>query len=275
MKLKVFTSVSALLLSSFLAQAGVYKIAGYTFDEANSVRKATIVEGPVLNTYSSRSFARFSEDYASRPGERINLYRNFDHGKSIGKLVGSSGRPSVSRHVTLPEEGDSFAEANVHRSTIELTWDKYALPNKPGPDFVVYEVGEFEVFAVAVRKAGSSEFTHFRYQFPNNYERTHEVNSVAFDLTDFGIAEGESIAAIRIRNVFTSKASAGADRVDHESGQGRIVYPGDPNYQNAFPIRFKAGDKEVTAQRLGADIVYVVGLHDIVPLSEEGAQASK
>ncbi|MBA4147096.1 MAG: hypothetical protein H0X66_03200 [Verrucomicrobia bacterium] len=276
MKLKVITSISALLLSSFLANAEVFKIGGYTFDDANVVQKATIVEGPLnLRDFSSGTFARYNEGYIDVPSQKVNLYRNFDHSKSIGRLLGRRSKSGLSRHITLPQAADILPAANIHRSTIELTWLDHGLQNRDGADFVIYEVATWEGFAVSVRKAGSSEFSAPRYQFASQVDKLHGINAVAFELTDFGIPDGATIAAIRIRNLFNGKARAGSDRVDHESGQGKLVYPTDPNYNNAFPIRTKAGGPEFTPELLGADIVYAVALHDIVPIQIEGAQVSK
>lgn len=276
MNIKVVTSVSALLLSAFFSNAEVFKIGGFTFDDANAVKKAVVVEGPLtLRDFGSGAFARYNDSYIDVPGERINQYRNFDHSKSIGRLLGRSSSSGLSRHITLPQVKDTLPAANIHRSSIELTWQDHGLRNEAGTDFVIYEVGSWEGFSVSVRKAGSDQFSAPRYQFANATDKLHQVNAVGFELTDFGIADGETVAAIRIRNLFSAKSRAGSDRVDHESGQGKVVYPTDPNYNSAFPIKTKAGGAEFTPELLGADLVYAVALHDIVPLKVTDAQASK
>ena len=274
MKLKVICSVVSALAVN-LANAGVVTIGGVSFDEANSVQTAAIVEGPVtLGDHSNRNFARFGENFISSTASHENEFAHFDRSKSIGRLLGRGGNGDYARHVSFGGPAETSPMGNVNRSTIELTWGDRGLVNQKGPDFVVFESGNYEVFAVSGRKASSSDFSSFRYQFANDYDKFHGVNVVAFDLSDLGFADGEVCSAIRIRNVFNSMARAGGDRVDNESGQGKVVYPSDPNYKAAFPMRIKAGGRLVNSDELDADIVYVAGLHNLVPLPAPATTAA-
>ncbi len=274
MNIKLITSLSAFLLSSFLAHADLYKIAGVTIDDKNAVRKALVVEGPAaVRDFGNTAFGRYSESYLDFTGDKVNLYKDFDHSKSIGRLMGRGHKLSFSRHVTLPLAADSLPAANIHRTTIELSWGDHGLENKTGADFVIFEAGGYEAFAVSIRKNGSTEFSAPRYQFANTYDRVHQCNAVMFDLSDLGLKEGEVIAALRIRNVFNGKARVGSDRVDNASGEGNIVYPNSSKYSTSHPLRVKADGEEFSPDRLGADIVYVAALHDIVPISTPDVQA--
>ena len=145
----------------------------------------------------------------------------------------------------------------------------WGLPNKPGPDFVIFETGTYEGFSVAVRKAGSKTFTYPRYQFANFFDAIHNVNAVGYDISDFGLADDDVIVAVRIRNIFNSYSRHGADRVDSPRGEGRVLYPGDPGYENSYTLLSEPGGVEFSVSQLDADLLYGVGLHDIVPVQED------
>jgi hypothetical protein len=264
------TIFAAIMAATLVADAGLYRIGGFTFDEQNVVRTAAVVEGPVtVSVRTSRNFARYSEEYIASSKERINEYRDFNRKNSIGWLLGRGGNPDYARHVSLAAPGEVLPMVNLHRTTLELTWAGYGLPNRPGPDFVVYEIATWQGFSASARKEGSKDFSAPVYQFPAAQDKAQDVNAVAFELSDFGFAEGDICSAIRLRNIFSGQARSGADRVDNESGQGKILYPSDPNYKTGFPLRTKAGGPEFNVEQLNADIVYAVGLHDIVPLKVE------
>lgn len=256
-----------------LSHAGVFKIGGYVFNEANAVTTAVIVEGPLtLQKNSSPRFGRYSESFINSLDTKVNEFHAFDRSKSLGRLLGGYSTSDLARHISFPEPGDYSPMPNVHRCTVEITWKDYGLPNNQGDDFVVFEVGSWEGFALAVRKAGSDKFTEYRYQFANSVDATHNVNAVAFDLSKFGLKDGDVISAIRIRNLFNAEAAIGADKVDGASGEGFVIYPGDPKYKDAHPLRSKAGGPEFRVDQLGADIVYLVGLHNVQPLKAPASQ---
>ncbi len=72
---------------------------------------------------------------------------------------------------------------------------------------------------------------------------------------------------------------AGADKVDDASGQGRVLYPGEAGYDTGHtPTARLVGSglkadegvgREFTTDRLDADIVFAVGLHDIEKVEEK------
>jgi hypothetical protein len=274
--IKTAIFLATVTLAVNCVQAGEFKIAGFVFDEANAVTSVAIVEGPLtLMDHSNKRFGKYSENYLSA-GAKVNEFQAFDRSKTIGRLLGRGGSGDLARHLSFPSPGDDIAASpmpNVHRCAIECTWGSNGLGNGPGPDFVVYEAGSWEGFAVAVRKAGSPTFTGYRYQFPAGQDKTHDTTAVAFDLSKFGLAEGETISAIRIRNLFNSKSRGGGDKVDEQSGEGWIIYPGDPRYKDAFMLRNGAGGSEFPIDKLGSDIVYVVGLQKVAPLKTQTVSA--
>lgn len=255
---------------------GFSAMGGYTFNPNNLIKKVFIVEGPAnLKVRTSGLFGRnIGNAHRSGASNKANDL-TIDRSATIGQLLRNSGGTGRKRggamHVMFPDVESSPPTPNVDRAAIELNWDDAALRNKPGNDFIVYEVEHWEGFAVAVQKAGSGQWTHYRYQYTNSYDTAHVVNAIAFDLSRFGLKENEMITAIRIRNLFNSKASAGADRVDDASGQGNVLYPNDPKYRSGFPLLMKAGGKEFPSDLLDADIVYVVSLHDVEPADSKVA----
>jgi hypothetical protein len=260
--------ISAWLAAS-TARADVFTIAGVTFDTDNTVQSAAIVEGSInIQDYSSKIFARIEQAKPVLLGEAANPYVTFDRGRSLGRLLGRSGRRADdrARFFTFPEKGVRGAQPNKDRVTVELTWGKHGLPNRKGADFVVFEVGSFEAFAVAVRKAGSPDFSFYRYQFPSQSDPTHGVNAVVFDLANFGVLEGEVIDAVRIRNIFNSEALAGADKVDGAVGEGRVLYPTDVEYVAGHKLLSTVRGDEFRTDSLDADLIYAAALHKTVPL---------
>lgn len=296
--LKALSIVAGLTLAANVSLADLYTIAGFTFNDANSVTTAVVVEGnPYLNVHTAREFAGRSDIgvFHTRgfQGPRIYFYRE----RTIGRLVESYNNRERSRNeplaVSLPGNADGPPWPNVDRCAIELTWNGQGLRNNPGADFVVYEAGKSECYSVAVKLAGSDVFTPARYHFAKEFDLQHNANSTAFDLSHFGLSEGDMITAVRIRNLFNSKASVGRDKVDNASGQGEVLYPGDPGYSSGYTLtgrtigsdisligvadaKFGAhkkadegGGREFATDSLDADIVFVVGLHDIEKLDAQ------
>jgi hypothetical protein len=261
--MKATTLLAGFILAAQITQASTFTIGGFTFDDADSVRTARIVEGPLsLRDFSNKRFGKYSEEFITGIDSHANSFKDFPRQKSIGKLLGRGASDSA-RHLSFPENTDRMPVPNVHRCTVELTWEDQGVKNLKGDDFVIFESGGWEGFAVSVRKAGSNEFTPYRYQFANSYDGVQMVNAVAFDLEKFGLADGEMITAIRIRNLFNSHARMGPDKVDDASGQGNVVYPGSPNYGQAFLLRSKAEGSEFSVDHLGSDLIFATGLHSI------------
>jgi hypothetical protein len=242
------STLMALILTG-TATAGTVTIGGFSFDPFNAVTAASVIEGSIEGTYSTSAFAAAAS------------YPSFDYSRTIGRLLGGEG--SGARYASLPEKGGSAPTPNVDRATIEVNWGAgVTLSNGAGNDFVIYEIGAYDGFSVSVKRAGASSFTSARYEFADAFDATNNVNAVAFDLSDFGLSAGESISAIRIRNIFNAD-SGGADKVSSSSGQGRVIARSEEGYSTAHTLRSGAGKSAFGSTRLGGDIVYVAGLRDV------------
>ncbi len=233
--------VALLLATPQPATAQVFTVGGYSWDLANSPTRAL----PVLPNNVS-GFGFFDSDF---------LYDqpSFDRTKSIGWIMNGS-----------PTGRARFVElgTSVDRKIILVDWEGKRLPNLSGEDFVVYEVGTLggpEGFMVAVRKKGSTEFSQWRYEFANSFTTGYNVFATAYNLSDFGLQEGESIDAIMIANLID------ADRVDHSSGQGNVILGGGAGYVPLQGPQSATPNQPYPSTRFDADIVYVAALHNLLP----------
>ncbi|MEJ5252880.1 MAG: hypothetical protein HPY54_13055 [Chthonomonadetes bacterium] len=221
--------------------AQTYSVGGYTWDVVNGVRRVLPVDPPGISGFNFYD-SEFLKD------------TDFDRTKTLGWLMSGTSPSGNPRFVEL---GNS-----ITRKIILVDWEGMRLPNAPGEDLVVYEVGSVgapEGFMIAVRKKGSTEFSPWRYEFANTFTAGYLVFATAFNLDDFGLAEGESIDAILIANLIE------ADRVDSPSGQGNVILGGGSGF---VPVQGPLSDtpnQPYQVTRFDADIVYVGVLHDILP----------
>ncbi|MBD2114249.1 MULTISPECIES: hypothetical protein [Cyanophyceae] len=210
-----------------------FTIAGFTFDENDLVTDGSIIDGASRTLFfgSGLQFPELSDN-------------------TVGSLVGGSNSQSIAL-------GSLF-----NRSTIELTWDAGSGPiNQAGDDLVVYENGFARVpedYAVAVRSTATGHFTPFRYEFFDSYDET-AVNgpadgtglfATAFDLSDFGLATGEAIDAIRIVSLLNN------DTVDGADGQGVVTL----NETSHLPFLGNLFDRPLSLGKSDPDITLVAGL---------------
>lgn len=233
--------LAATLLLALMASAQTYSVGGYTWNIADGVKRVLPVDPGEIS-----GFRFFDSEFL--------VDTDFDRTKSLGWLMSGSSPSGKPRFVEL---GDS-----VGRKVILVDWEGMRLPNRPGEDIVVYEVGSAgipEAFMVAVRKKGATTFSPWRYEFANTFTSGYFVFATAFNLDDFGVAEGESIEAIRIANLIA------ADRVDHSSGQGNVILGGGSGF---VPLQGPLSDtpgQPYPVTSFDADIVYVGVLHNILP----------
>ena len=230
-----------LVFATLQARAQSYSVGGYTWDIRDGVKRVVPIDPPQVTDFSFYD-SEFLKD------------TDFDRTKTLGWMMSGSSPNSNPRFVELGNP--------VVRKVILVDWEGMRLPNRPGEDFVVYEVGSPgapEGFMVAVRKKGSSQFSAWRYEFANTFTANYLVFATAFNLDDFGVAENESIDAILIANLID------ADRVDNASGQGNVILGGGSGY---VPLQGPMSDtpnQPYQFTRFDADIVYVGVLHPILP----------
>lgn len=212
------------------ATAATFSLGGYSWDAANSVTTGKIIQG---QEQTSAYAATFSPNEPSVSNT------------TIGRLLDSNTAPNNSYSFTLGKDGQT-------ESIIELGWGKgMSLANKDGDDLVIYESGnsgEPEGFAVAVKKVGTNVFTNYLYHFSSGYWDSYTF-ATALDFSIFGLNNGEKIEAIRIKNLIAS------DRVEGEDGQGFLGGTERPE------IGLNGTDQYYSADKLDADITFVVGLH--------------
>ncbi|GBC96370.1 hypothetical protein HRbin16_02172 [bacterium HR16] len=234
--------VAALLLATPQpAVAQVFTVGGYSWDLANSPTRALPVQPDNVS-----GFNFYDSDF---------LYDqpSFDRTKTIGWIMNGS-----------PTGRARFVElgTSVDRKIILVDWEGKRLPNLSGEDFVVYEVGSLgapEGFMVAVRKKGSTEFSQWRYEFANSFTTGYNVFATAYNLSDFGLQDGEAIDAIMIANLID------ADRVDNSSGQGNVILGGGTGYVPLQGPQSATPNQPYPSTRFDADIVYVAALHNLLP----------
>lgn len=217
---------------------GTYTVAGWTWNPSNAVIDGSIISG-------ESAISTFASGFLESEGEPLAK-------QTVGSLLFNQSNGSLIL-------GNSSS-----RSHIELTWGGQGLLNGLGNDFVVYENGDInepEGYAVAVRIAGSDTFTPFRYEFYDTFEGQLTENpqagvlATAFDLSDFGLANGQFIDAIQIINLQP-------DDLVNGQGQGFLgtsgVSPLDPTTGQPFAVG--------TLGRLDPDITFVAGLRDLQPV---------
>lgn len=230
-----------LLLTALQGRAQTYSVGGYMWDIADGVKRVLPVDPPQIS-----GFSFFDSEFLKDT--------DFDRTKTLGWMMSGTSPSGNPRFVEL---GNA-----VVRKIFLVDWEGMRLPNGPGEDFVVYEVGSPgapEAFMVAVRKKGSTTFSTWRYEFANTYTTNYLVFATAFNLDDFGVGANESIDAILIANLID------ADRVDHSSGQGNVILGGGSGY---VPVQGPLSDspnQPYQSTRFDADIVYIGVLHHILP----------
>jgi hypothetical protein len=169
------------LSTSNSAEAATFTVGDFTWDQANSVSTAEIVQGNM--DWEAGFTTPFGQGFTE-----------FAPSQSVGQLLGHNPNPNVSSSVPFPDSNGNQIVPNHHRATIKLTWGNRLLPNLAGDDFVIYESGNPDApegFSVSVLKSGESEFRTRRYEFADSFDANHLVFGTAFNLDDFGLEAGE------------------------------------------------------------------------------------
>ena len=219
-----------------VASSNLYTVGGFTWNSNNLVTGGSLIYGTTgtdVITFGSGLFQDSGQPLASN---------------TVGNLL--SGLPNDTVNL-----GNNTAPA-----AMVLDWGGQPLTNLAGNDFVIYEngfQGEPEAFAVGVVTAGT--LTGFRYEYYDSFDDASVSNpadgvgvfATAFDLSDFGIAEGQSIDKILIANLLPS------DRISGIDGQGFVG----SQYTNT-PLNPITG-QPFAADKFDPDITLVAALHDV------------
>ncbi len=235
-----------------LALEGVSQIAGVSWDRGAVVRAARQVLGtPMAPTCC------VTDIFGTGSPE-------LDLSLTVGVLLGLDGSDGRARYGNFPAI-DATPGANVDRHAYELDWGEgMTLLNGPGDDLAIYEVDTSEPFSLQVRSPGGG-WSPRLYRFYTAFDEIDGVSAALFDLSDFGLAEGARIDAIRVENIFNGNAAAGADLVDSAEGQGAVIRPGEAGYGSAHPLLVSAGGAEYADEELDTDLIWIVALRPIVP----------
>lgn len=246
-----FTRVASWDACSTPPRVGSVTLATYSWDAADALVGASIVEGGI--------------EYASgltTPGALL-----LDVTRTLGNLLvtPATGEP---RFFTMPFVGGNAAlEPNVNRLSFEVTFaEGWTARDGVGDDLLVYEHGnpisEPEAFAVAVRDARTGVWTASRWEFFDAFAETDRVFATAYDIADFGLPGGV-IDRVRIGSVFGMNADV-PDRVDSLRGDGFVVRGGDAAWATASMLRLTDGGPGVVLDLLDADLLWVAALHPLV-----------
>ncbi|MBN1477545.1 hypothetical protein JXA47_12390 [Candidatus Sumerlaeota bacterium] len=250
----------ALALALVIAsQAVPVTVAGVAFDTDNAAQDA------VLTTDGTLSTSFFSANVSGGTGST-------DPDHHVGTMLG--GSPSNAVDMTSATSG------STGRNHITLTWGTgRGVQNQAGVDIHVYESATVnsptemfpECFGLAVREAGSSTFSGFRYQHVEAGDVAANKTVTSFDLSDFGIAAGAWIDAVQIISMHNENATTSPyleDRVDSATGEGNLTL--DAGSGSGFrvlqgPLSGNAGTS-FPDSAMDVDIVYVVATNaDTIP----------
>ena len=248
---ETFTRVASWDACSTVPRVGSVTLATYSWDSADALVGASIVEGGI--------------EYASgltTPGALL-----LDVTRTLGNLLvtPATGEP---RFFAMPFVGGNAAlEPNVNRVSLEVTFaEGWTAHDGVGDDLVVYEHGdpisEPEAFAVAVRDARTGVWSESRWEFFDAFADTDRVFATAYDIADFGLPGGV-VDRVRIGSVFGVDASV-PDRVDSLRGDGFLVRGGDPAWATASMLRLSEGGPGVAVGLLDADMLWVAALRPLV-----------
>jgi Ca2+-binding RTX toxin-like protein len=220
-----------------LAIANINTIGGFTFDAKNAVKESSVLSGQLGTTVSLTPIPLLSDS-----GQQL-----------ADKTVGNSLFSQANSAVSLGSNSTSGA--------IVLDWGGLGLINREGNDFVIYEYGNAEVpeaFGVGVVSATTGQISSSRYEFYDSFDDSsvgapddkQGMFVTAFDLSDFGIAQGEAIDTLVIHNLRPTHRVSGAD------GQGVLGGTG-------YTPLTQAGGQAFTSTQFNPDITLVAGLSDV------------
>ncbi len=184
----------------------LFSAAGFSFDQASTPDQLTHLSGGTgvvetipdgINDARIDNLAFATSTAATFPDSSVG----FDGSLSIGRLSDKSTGTSA-RFLNMPG-GDNGTST---RSVFELTWSQgRQLANSAGTDFVLFESGSAgvpEAIMVQVRQTSTQEnggWSDWVYLPATAF--TNGVFATAFDLSQFGVANGATIDAIRVANM--------------------------------------------------------------------------
>jgi len=272
--------VAILSLVANVQAAPLYTFAGYQFDQASTPD----VLAPLGNS-ANLGGAQFSAGTPTTITQSVGFgaasgnqgagfvgLPGFDPALSLGRQAYAAGfaqQPDgtnsvFSSAVNLPA-GNNGAST---RHGLEASWSGgRALTNQPGVDFVIYESGSSgapEAFMVRVELADGT-YSNWYYQAPSAFETfvgsSDGAFAHAFDLSDFGLADGDQIIAIQIANL---RPSDSIDAPGPFAQSGTVLFTGG----GAQPSPGSLGSGNTYAgNALDPDPLYIGVLNQLDPIT--------
>lgn len=206
----------------------LYTVGSVTFDQAATPNVYSDLplmaldggHGVVVNTTPDKTTSGTS----SLPTGFPSSAAGFDYSLSLGALVARDTAPTTPRFFGLP---DLAGNGTTRRSGFSLSWtDDRVMANAAGTsEFVFYESGSAgvpESIMVQVHNSVTGVWSDWIYKPATSTSTTSAGVAFAtvYDLSDFGLAIGDTVDAIRAVNLID------ADRMQDSSGFG-VVLPGE------------------------------------------------
>jgi hypothetical protein len=213
----------------------LYTVGSVTFDQAATPNVYSDLplmaldggHGVVVNTTPDKTTSGTSSLSSGFP----TAVAGFDYSLSLGAQIARDTAPTTVRFFGLP---DSTNNGTTRRSGFSLSWsDDRVMRNSAGTsEFVLYESGSTgvpEPVMVQVRNAVTGVWSDWIYKPASSSSAISGGVAFAtvYDLSDFGLAIGDTVDAVRVVNIIN------ADRMQDSSGVG-IVLPGETSPTSTF-----------------------------------------
>lgn len=249
----------------------LYTVANVTFDQAATPNVfadlpiGTLEGGVVINTTPDKSQTSGTSSLSSGFPSAAS---GFDNSLSLGALLERNTNPGGFRFMALP---DTNNVGTTRRSGFSLSWSgDRVLRNSAGSELVFYESGgngSPEPVMVQVHNSVTDLWSDWVYKAATEQGNTSVGVAFAtiYDLSDFGVAVGDTIDAVRVVNIIA------ADRMQSSSGEG-VVIPGIPGTTPAGTLP-KPGPRASftnfnTGSGLDPDPMYLGALHGTAYVAE-------
>jgi hypothetical protein len=253
------------VIGSMSFAADTFTFAGYTFNQTNTPNEALLLgNGAVLGG------AVFSPGLPTTVTTRISQFpggTGFDTNLTLGYLTGLGSGGSA---VNLPN-GDSGV---FTRHGIQVGWSGHrGLPNRPGPDFVVYESAStsntVEGIMARVHRDPQNTWSDWYYFAPDDFQGTtgaQGLMSYGFDLSDMGVPADALIDKIQVANLMQADriSGMGTNIGGTLVGEGQVLFDGSNNVvPDAGPFDSNRIFDNTTYD---PDPLFIGALHDVAAL---------
>ncbi len=243
--LAICTTLCALAVGSANA-------ANVTLSDGSSVDSSRLVDTGVALRYTGANTAFQNADGSGRTGIAYagNMPYYGDPTKTSLILTGITDTDTANTWDSFDPD-NSWSGAGVH-SIMELSWLGKVLSNTSGNDFQIGEQGSLEGILASVKVTGGS---WTGWLWAQQYITVSSNGFGNWDLTNFGVADGATIEAIRLTQTVGGQTQDDFGNTIHGDGAGGLGF---------------------TLGHCDADPTYVAALHDTTaaPVPEPGGLLS-